>query len=198
MDISTNPWIYHVYTSRIYVVYPRIPCISSLMDIHGISKDIPLRSTYTWYIPGIYQAYTGNRGSRWVEGHLAATVTVTPSQRPLRLRLVGANFDVHSRTRSPSPTHELKLTFATKSVVDSSSARSAAASGWASYPPEPPLWWLDNDVVSSIRVIYFSFSSSRPPSANLKVGSAYSAYYILTQMWFTYFAYSLHILHILG
>jgi hypothetical protein len=43
------------------------------MDIHGISMDmyeyttyiprILVRTAYTWHIPGIYQAYTENRGS---------------------------------------------------------------------------------------------------------------------------------------
>ena len=64
----------------IHSISQDIPCISSLMDIHGISKYIPCiyhvcvamyipcicrTSTYTWYIPGIFQAYTENRGSRW-------------------------------------------------------------------------------------------------------------------------------------
>jgi hypothetical protein len=58
------------------MVYPWISkdilCISSLMDIHGISLDIPCiyqayeGGLHTWYIPGIFQAYTENRGSRWI------------------------------------------------------------------------------------------------------------------------------------
>ena len=47
------------------MVYPRIskdiPCISSLMDIHGISKDIPcIYQAYEGglHIRGIYQAYS--------------------------------------------------------------------------------------------------------------------------------------------
>jgi hypothetical protein len=59
------------------MVYPRIskdiPCISSLMDIHGYTwyiqgytmyiPGICWRTTYTWYIPGICQAY-----SRHIQG----------------------------------------------------------------------------------------------------------------------------------
>ncbi len=39
--------------------------------IQGYTMYIPCicrTSTYTWYIPGIFQAYTENRGSRWTLG----------------------------------------------------------------------------------------------------------------------------------
>jgi hypothetical protein len=44
-----------------------IPGISTLMDLEGISMDIPCicrKSTYTGYVPGIFQIYSKNRGSR--------------------------------------------------------------------------------------------------------------------------------------
>jgi hypothetical protein len=79
-----------------------------LMDIHGISKNIQGytmyiqsdgytwynqgfsrhipgiwgRTTYAWYIPGIFQAYTENRGSRC---SLATPASLSPTQEPLLL-----------------------------------------------------------------------------------------------------------------
>ncbi len=89
MDI---PRLYHVYTSNdmdiphisevdIRSISMDITCISTLFDSHGKSMDIPslfhvfheytmyipfilVRTTYTWNIHGIYQAYTENTGSR--------------------------------------------------------------------------------------------------------------------------------------
>jgi hypothetical protein len=59
MDI---PWI---YLMDIHGISKDIPCISRLLDIHGISKDIPCISmdivevyiymVYTRHIPGIYR-----------------------------------------------------------------------------------------------------------------------------------------------
>ncbi len=89
MDIQR---IYHVYTSKdipcIYMDIPRIylvdipgismeiPCISTMLDIHGSTTYIPcilVRTAYTWNIRGIYQAYTENWGSRFTCGMLGPT-----------------------------------------------------------------------------------------------------------------------------
>jgi hypothetical protein len=67
------PWIYHVYPVWwISMVYPWIQT-GYTWYILGYTMYIPcisLRFTYTWYIPGIYQAYTENRGSRWMYIHV--------------------------------------------------------------------------------------------------------------------------------
>ncbi len=92
MDI---PCIYLVDIHGIYIYtwYTSIQgytiMISSLtrMDIiYGISKGYTMyipciyrTSTYTWYIPGIFQAYTENKGSRWWCTHTHKYVLFTPS-----------------------------------------------------------------------------------------------------------------------
>jgi hypothetical protein len=51
------PRIYHVYTRHMREDY--------------------IYMVYTRHIPGIFQAYTGNRGSRWTAEHLLATADMT-------------------------------------------------------------------------------------------------------------------------
>ncbi len=70
-----------------------IPCTSTSMDIHGISMDISgifhvyLSGHHTWNIPGIYQAFPENRGSRccqWALGQCLSSRCAGLSQ----LRLI--------------------------------------------------------------------------------------------------------------